>query len=81
MLYGAVGWWGTADAWSKLSREYLTSNSFLIDKNDVLRRVSFGIRRMPVVLAPGSDALPDELKEYNIKTAQLQGEAILVCFP
>lgn len=61
-----------------MSREYLTSNAFLIDKDDVLRRVSFGIRKMPVVLAPGSDALPDELKEYNIKTAQLQGEAILV---
>ena len=93
MLYDASAWSGTADAWSKMAREFMSISAFFIDKNRFLRRISFGMRKLPIVEKPqkpekknkGVAPTPQEQAEYatrttefNIKTAALQAQAIEV---
>lgn len=61
-----------------MAREFLTANAFIIDDDDVLRRISFGIRRLPVIAAPIDENDASVMREYHIKTAALQAEAIEV---
>lgn len=82
-LQTAIAWSGTADAWSKRSREFLCVNGFYIDKKWVLRRVSFGVKRMEIEPEKVSELATQEEKDaaanaFHIKTAELQAAAIRV---
>lgn len=78
MFEDAIAWSGTADAWTKMAREFLTVNGFLISPKRVLTRVSFGIKRLPLVAEPTESSKSEEVAEYHIKTARNQADAIRV---
>lgn len=72
-LQNCIGWSFTADAWSKMAREFFSVNAFLIDLDDksapsdhVLTRICLGVKRL------------DVSTEDTIKTAKDQAEAIKV---
>lgn len=71
MLSNAPAWSATADTWSKMGREYISINGFFIDDEWILRRVSFGIKRLEV-------SLPSMTEDASIKTAERQAHAIKV---
>jgi hypothetical protein len=71
-LQGCFGWSFTADAWSKMAREFFSVNAFFINRDDkepvndhVLTRVCLGVKRL-------------EVNDDTIKTAKDQAEAIKV---
>jgi hypothetical protein len=81
LLYEAVAWSGTFDVWSKHNKEWLSANAFVIDKQRVLRRVSFGLDHLPLIVISSerpNSPTRDELETFHIKTGRAQADAVQV---